>query len=512
MPPSPLLACRAGALAVLISSLVAAVSAQWNPYVLLGDSDILALDQPRVAVEFIRHTPNPQSMGPSFFNTFLLDTGASGVVVAGPAYSELVAEGYQTVANYYEQGIAGFTVMRVSQPYQVDYAGTSGIRNTLTGIRAMSNADFNIGSFGGIMGMPAMVGKTTTIDFTPWATGTDLFLYNDFSSAPPPSPTGHRYTVPLRLYEFPLTGQEHPGDPLPTSSPLPFLPTIMRHGNRAVAGESLLDTGAQLSVLSSATAFALGLDVSGDGTFDDEALDFIEVGGIGGTVFVPILEVNRMALQTNQGIDLAIDNMAMAIIDIDPAIQGIFGMDNLTAGWFDWLFGFGDPGYYRQVHFDFRDAANLRGEMVLDVLPEFDVVRQPEPILGDGNGDFRVTGADFTIWSDGFGHFNGDAQVSDGDYNGDGFVTGADFTTWSDNFGLFTPAGSGLNAETSGVSPERLAYLREHAPELAGQLAEVMARFGRQPQVVPEPASFAVALLAGLALASAALRRRATGG
>lgn len=495
MPSIASLARRAAALLAVASGLTLSASAQWNDYILLGNSDILALDQPRVAVEYFKNTNPPQSMGPSFFNTFLLDTGASGVVVAGPAVDELLDAGYQTVANYYEQGVAGFTEMRVSQAYQVDFAGTSGERNTLTGVRSMSNEELNFGSFGGIMGMPAMVGRTSTIDFTPWATGTDFFLYNDFSANPPASSTGHRYTVPLRLFEFPLTGQEFPNDPLPASEPLPFLPGVARHGNRAVQGEYLLDTGAQLSVLSSATAFKLGLDANDNGTFDDEALDFIEVGGIGGTIVVPIVEVNRLAIQTEEGVDLALDGMAMAIVDIDPAIQGIFGMDNLTAGWFNKLVGLSDDdGFYRHVRFDFRDAANLRGEMLLDLTAEYDVVRKPDAIVGDGNGDFRVTGADFTIWSDGFGHFQGDADKSDGDYNGDGSVTGADFVVWADNFGLFTAEGSGFNAEAGGISSERLAYLREHSGEIAGDLATILARYGNH--TVPEPATLLLAAIA----------------
>lgn len=57
---------------------------------------------------------------------------------------------------------------------------------------------------------------------------------------------------------------------------------------------------------------------------------------------------------------------------------------------------------------------------------------------GDGNRDNRVTGADFTIWSDRFDNRQGaaDKLFTDGDWDGDGHVAGGDFTLWADHFGL----------------------------------------------------------------------------
>ena len=54
-------------------------------------------------------------------------------------------------------------------------------------------------------------------------------------------------------------------------------------------------------------------------------------------------------------------------------------------------------------------------------------------VMGDGNGDGCVTGADYTIWADNFGTL-ALAGPGEGDYNGDGAVTGADYTIWADNF------------------------------------------------------------------------------
>ena len=65
-------------------------------------------------------------------------------------------------------------------------------------------------------------------------------------------------------------------------------------------------------------------------------------------------------------------------------------------------------------------------------------------VPGDANWDGHITGADFTIWADNFGLFNGDALRSNGDFNDDGNVTGADFTIWADMYGRGPLDGSSI--------------------------------------------------------------------
>lgn len=64
------------------------------------------LDQPRVAIE-VMQPDNPltpdvneeKSFGPSFFNTFLLDTGANGILVGGGGDGAAIVEKLQVAAR-----------------------------------------------------------------------------------------------------------------------------------------------------------------------------------------------------------------------------------------------------------------------------------------------------------------------------------------------------------------------------------------------------------------------------
>ena len=357
----------------------------------LGPADMPAFDQPRVAVEVIDNSDpeNPVSLGPELSNSFLLDTAANAILVVDTAVGELTSAGYTNVAVYDEQGVAGFTPMDVSTTYQLDFAGTSGIRQTIDHARLMSNASLFFGSFNGILGMPAMVGRVVTMDMSVWSGGELDPIGVDFP-ATIPADTGHRYSVPVTLTDFPQTGQRQPEDPLPTWSPLPEAEVVFEHGGETVRRRLLVDTGAQISTIDSATAFALGLDADGNGSFDEEKIGDLPVGGIGGTVDAPLLALDALQLPTAEGVRLQWTDLNVLVIDIDPSISGVLGMELLTSGWLEKvLLGSGDGGYIEQVHLDFRDADQGNGTIFFDINPELDVV-QFTPLLGDLNDDGAV--------------------------------------------------------------------------------------------------------------------------
>jgi hypothetical protein len=232
--------------------------------------------------------------------------------------------------------------------------------------------------------MPAMVGRVVTLDFSVWSGGGLGLMAVRFPADPPADP-GHRYTLPLKPVLFP-----HPDStPQPDAAPLPFLTAVVQSGERRAIGSYVLDTGAQITIISLRIALAAGLDENGNGSVDDEAESFLPIGGIGGTVQAPVLALDWIALPTDQGISLIFGPLSVVVLDIHPIIDGVLGSDVLTAGWLPALFG-GPDGYLRQIHFDFRSYPEELGSMILDVTPERDEVTPgtgPEDVDGDGIED-----------------------------------------------------------------------------------------------------------------------------
>ena len=347
--------------------LTATIPAIARPRIILGTSDGLALDQPRVAVEIYKTDPI-FSFGPEFFNYFLLDTGANGLMAGGNATDEMTDKGYQTVAIYDEAGIAGTEEFGVSDLYSLNFAGSTGIPRTLSDVRLLSNPDIELG-FDGIIGMPAMAGRVVIWDFA--VMPTNFLMDTEFATTVPPG-NNHRYTIPLEMVEFPQSGQRNPTDPLPSWAPLPFLEATVFIGNRWVTGKFLLDSGAALSLISTSTAIKLGLDKNFNGIIDPdtEALYTVPIGGVGGSIEAPVVATEGIFLPTDQGVDLAWTSPQLVVVDIE-GIDGIIGMDLLTSGWLDALFG-GPDGYILQIYLDFRQIENLTATMYLDIRPDLD--------------------------------------------------------------------------------------------------------------------------------------------
>jgi autotransporter-associated beta strand protein len=348
--------------------------------VTLGPSDGLAIDQPQVAVGLYTLPSPGQLIGPSLYNSFVLDTGATTILAAQEATSELQSGGLQTVATYYEKGVAGTSATGVSAPYEFDYAGTDGIPQTLSPVRILAAPDLDLGGFGGIAGMPLLVGHSTTVDMTTLPSQQSLNVH--FSAVPPPA-TAHRYDVPLKLVNFPLDGQVNPTDPLPTSAPLSMAPVQIRNGSHVVESHFVVDTGAQVSIFSTAVAKALGIDPATD------SVGSLPVGGIGGTVDMPLIDTNSLAVHTLNKTDLKWTDLEVGVLDIDPNVAGVLGMDLLTSGWLNPTFTGSGTGFLSQVQFDFRNAANMAGDMLLDVDPSHDVLSTsnnsaPWDFNGDG--------------------------------------------------------------------------------------------------------------------------------
>ena len=317
-----------------------------DPSVYLG-MPVQLMPQPYVYVEVLEEISpgvyqsfGPTSTGGMFgltaYNYCLLDTGANSILIVDDAAADMEAAGYQTEGRFWEVGVGGYTEYEVSAPYRFAVTGTDEVTHYLDGdngqgIRIQSSTETYLGapldSFGGIpglVGMPAMTGRVTTMDMTHWIDSNNiedlLYVGTSFSSEVPSLPAGstNRYTVALdnRISFSVEDGRpdDAPADsPLPAYADVPFLTagaantgvdSVFREGY----GTFLLDTGAQLTILSRRMAFALGLDEDGDGDLDEHAIDFMEIGGVGGSKSVPMMCVDELRMPTEQGVDLVWKN------------------------------------------------------------------------------------------------------------------------------------------------------------------------------------------------------------
>lgn len=493
--------------------LAMAVSARGSrPWIDMGLKDEFAIDQPVVRFEVFQQLASGvkgSSLGPSgggfFFvtNQFILDTGATSIIAINEAERELRRNGYITENTVLEQGVAGFSELDVSAPYYLEIRDSTGSVVALPNTRIMSGQFPDLFTVNGIVGMPGMVGRVVTLDTSVWAGIEDIFdivPMNVYLSNSLPASGGHRYSVPVVAREFEVVGDP----PLPAASPIPMLEMSVGFGALDASGSFILDTGAAISFISSNLGIAIGLDSNADGVLDtrDEQCDgTLPVGGIGGTIEVPIFYIDRFTVPTEQGIDLVWNlesSLSVAIVDIHPAIDGVLGSDLLTSGWFN-LFEIGEGsslGPLQQVHFDFRQlfAEGDTGKVYFDLTPEFDVVQVPDPggMQGDFNGDGQVDAADYVVWRKTGGSpqqyttwresFNAASSTWPGDLNGDGVVDGADYVVW----------------RKAGGSPQEYEAWRSSfgIASSGGSIANGAAG-------VPEPATVA---LAALAVVGAVLR------
>lgn len=368
-------------------------------------------DQPYIEIELVEVLPDQTTVGlgpygSGFdiypYNRLLLDTGANSVMVVSDAAADLIANGYRTEGTYTELGVAGEHTFGVSAPYQLNFRGSDNVTHTLpqtaTQNRILSDPNVHLGgfpaSFGGIpgiVGMPVMVGRVTTLDMSAWDDVQDLLDLQPmgvvFSDTVPAS-NGHRYSVPVDTRVRFELGEGLP----PVWAPVPFLTVVMQQNGVRRSGGFLLDTGAQMTVISSDLAFALGLDANGNGSLLDEAVRTETVGGVGGMIDAPVLVIDQVRIPTVEGPELVwLDpspepyGLEVLVLDIAPGIEGVLGVDLLTSGLtfqFDeisWEIIVSGAPYFERIHLDFRTLDSGSGMLYFDLHPAYDQVT-PDPV------------------------------------------------------------------------------------------------------------------------------------
>ena len=419
----------------------------------LGPTADFALNQPFVS---FRMSDQGQNLGPSPANQrFLLDTAATSVVAVSSAAADLHRSGGNFNTGVFQEiGIDGFVDYFVSDPYSMHITGHRATDQiTVDNVKILSDPaqDFGLATFVGIAGQPVVVNRVTTLDVVPSEGGGNIFDPASLSSAQlnvhfadePPASLGHRYSIPVTAVHF-----DPAGDPTPDASPLAVVEVTHRVGCEMTTGNYAFDTGAQLSIMTWTKLAELGLEPS-------DATKFVEVQGAGGTIQVPLFDLDEFRIKTNEGIDLvyreADKSTGLQVIGLDlPQIDGVIGADFITQDAIDpndllgsierLLAGVDNP--IDAVHLDFRKLQQSdqsgAGTIFFDVKPEFDVVTESDRIHpADANVDGTVDDLDRQIWQ----AHNGQSgtRCSTGDFNRDGQTDDADLVVW--------------NAAVNGTSP-----------------------------------------------------------
>lgn len=373
-----------------------------------GPADSEAWDQPRVAFE-IRDPATGEVLGPWWdFSGALLDTGANSIMLFQMAYldedfdfrTDMYPQARRTdgsVVQFMELGVAGTSFYDVLQPLNWVYMGDDGNERVLSGVVGMGAPDAALGPTA-LIGMPAMQGKRVLLNTR--SIGEQDFMSTSFVDAPvSPSPTTYR--VRLKMLPAEHMGQIEPEDPLPVYADLPMIPGIETgQGQNTSSDTFLLDTGAGLSMITTATAARLGLNMDPDDPNTD-ILDYIPIGGIGGSIDAPMVIIDRISIPTVEGVDLVMTDLVVAVLDI-PGIGGIFGMNMLTSGQVPPILsedGIGVTGYFDSALLDFTGT---RGWMNLTVNSDFHLpTSNGTALLWQGGADGRWEAGTSSNWLDG---------------------------------------------------------------------------------------------------------------
>lgn len=336
--------------------------------ILIGPADALALDQPRITYALTDESVDPATLiGPTLPGLALLDTGANGVLLGQQSF--LDGEDYGFVGIYNEQGVAGTSPLDVYDTHGLRIEDSDGVQRLIgTDIRAFGDSSLSLGSFNAIVGMPAMQGFAVEVDMRPsLAFDFHRVAFHD-TMAQATFESADQRDVSLRIVPPEHTDTSLPENLRPTFAGLPVIDNVdMRHtgGSLSAGGQEtaddytfLVDTGAQTMIISVAMALNMGIDartLANDGVIGADVIDFLEVGGIGGIVDMPIVVVDEFVLPTAEGDELVWTDLNVGVLDIDGApFDAVFGMNMLTTGYLDEVLGLSDAeAIFDKAVFDF---------------------------------------------------------------------------------------------------------------------------------------------------------------
>lgn len=400
-----------------------------------------ALDQPELYAVLLDGGEIITEDGTPVLLEAFIDTGASSYVISmlsatglyGVPSLGLTSEDY--IGAWTETGIAGEELGLVSREFGVGVInvvpGTAGQVDTGAYLDSgMHNlwvrAEEGVGEYIygmadpiNVIGMPTIRQYVMTIDPAPMADLSRL----ETRLLPPGSPD-----IPTTNLTFSVAMEDFmpdapPGETPPSYSENPVVQGVsLAHGGQdsTAPGQWLLDTGASGSFLSFARAQEVGLIPSSYTSLEDYLPDHTgltsEVGGIGGTAVVPMLELNELRIATEEGHDVVWKNVMVHVLDV-AGLDGVLGMNlfvpAVTVDPDDPLGSLFDisPGYFDSIVFDATDPNDAELRVYISLAPQ--------AVAGDFNGDNEIDAADIDLLQAAIASGSGDESM---DLTGDGEI------------------------------------------------------------------------------------------
>jgi predicted aspartyl protease len=253
------------------------------------------------------------------------DVSAPGTIVADGMHASTLTFGSDGFPDF------GFdlTTAAATTPIQA-FVGTqagSSILPTITGTPFLHPSTAHAGGLAALVNM-----QGSTLDFSDIAPGLvlqepDIHFVDPSTTIAADSKSTEPVTIPLTFYgddNFANPGQLITDTHLTTQNDVSVTadPTGTGPVTHVDHQNFLFDTGSQLTVISTAAAQALGLDLSHPTTT-------IDVQGVGGTETIPGFTVNSLVLPTSAGGTLTFTNVPVYVLDVADGIDGILGMNLL---------------------------------------------------------------------------------------------------------------------------------------------------------------------------------------
>jgi len=287
--------------------------------------------------------PDPQEYALQMF----FDTGASGILLSLET-REALGIYAEPNANFVDVGVGGEQNFEISESLYIaladhdiiEYPFESQFHEDLGPWRLMLAMDYADYIAIDIVGVPGMAGKSVVLIIEMF----DIFEFQipyyvtQIVEPNDPSIAELDIEVKLRFTNFLYTSHPNNVGPLPVLGYNPVIEDIQigYQGNSSI-GDWLLDTGAQLSIMSCAQAEAVGLvDSNCDPIVVPEF--YQPIGGIGSQVVAPVFLIDTVSIPTLNGFELVYGNSYVGVLDIgtidehtgEPVIlDGIFGTNFL---------------------------------------------------------------------------------------------------------------------------------------------------------------------------------------